>query len=173
MAGGWGGFWSSGISPIYGRTGPNFDKYYSMPSTPSTPPEPTFSMGNGSPGGKPSSVGQQIPGAEQWVDPLVQRYFGNPDPVQQLAWQSDTGMPLAWQKYMQGEARQGTDYEQYLGNQYARMKAEFGNASLQNHELAWTDFIASKAQELAERYTQLRGWEQGQNPGTWFAGRRL
>jgi hypothetical protein len=171
MAGGWGGFWSQGVSPIYGRTGPNFDKYYTMPAT---PPEPTFGGGaGGGTGGKPSSVGQQIPGAEKWVDPLVQRYFGNATDFDKLFWQSKEGMPFAYAHFMGQEAAPGTDYERWLSNEEGRMTANFVDASRAKPDLQYIDFIASKAQELAQRYTQLPSWRQGMNTGPWFAGRQL
>ena len=101
------------------------------------------------------------------------RYFGTPSETDQLFWQSSAGMPFAWQKFVGVEARPDTHYNQWLQRQEGLATSGFVDASRANPDLKWTDYIASQAQNLANRYTQLPTWQQGMNPASWYAGRRL
>ena len=101
------------------------------------------------------------------------RYFGNANEFDKLFWQSKEGMPFAWQRYVGQEAAPDSHYNRWLQNQEGWATAGFVDASRSNPDLAWSDYIASQAQNLAQRYTSLPTWQQGQNPAAWFAGRRL
>lgn len=101
------------------------------------------------------------------------RYFGTPNEFDKLFWQSKEGMPFAFQQFAGNEAAPDSYYNRWLQNREGELTAGFVDASRSNNTLAWHDYLASQAQGLAQRYTQLPGWQQGQNaPSTW-AGRRL
>ena len=74
---------------------------------------------------------------------------------------------------MNQEAAPDSHYANWLSDQYNLSKAGFVDASRTNPNLAYTDYIANQAQNMAQRYTQLPGWAQGKNPGVLSAGRRL
>jgi len=101
------------------------------------------------------------------------RYFGTPDEFSKLFWQSQEGMPFAYSRYISQEADPSSHYGGWLSDQYNLMKSGFVDASRTNKDLAWSDYIAGHAQDLATKYTQLPGWQQGKNPGVMSAGRRL
>lgn len=102
-----------------------------------------------------------------------QRYFGTPNEQDKLFWQEREGMPFAYARYMNQEARPDSHYGRWLEDQEGWMTANFVDASRQNPTLQWSQYLADQAENLARRYTELPGWQQGKNPASGWAGRRL
>jgi hypothetical protein len=100
-------------------------------------------------------------------------YFPGLDTTQQLFYQTDEGAPLAYARFMAGEADPTSYYSRWLGNERARVENAYKNASLGDINLQRTDFYDRQARSLYETYRNLPGWQQGQNPGVLNAGRRL
>jgi hypothetical protein len=103
----------------------------------------------------------------------VNRYFGTPDTNSELFWQSKEGMPFAYSRAVNTEADPNSYYNRWLNSQEGRVNTDYVNASLQNPDLQYYQYVGNQMRNLANRYTQLPSWQQGQNAPAWFAGRRL
>ena len=103
----------------------------------------------------------------------VQRYFGTPDTNAELFWQSREGMPFAYSRAVNTEAAPSSYYNRWLQSQQGNVNNDYVNASLQNPNLMYHQFVAGQMPALAQRYTQLPGWQKGEEAAPWFAGRRL
>jgi hypothetical protein len=103
------------------------------------------------------------------------RYFGGspgiPGSVDEILFQGDP--QFAYRTAVNSEADQGSDYYRWLAGRQQWVMDNYTNASRSNPNLLATDYIPQALQDLAQRYTQLSGWQQGKNPAAWFAGRRL
>ena len=103
------------------------------------------------------------------------RYFGNPTGLpagfSEIYWQQNPD--LAFRHAVRGEAAPDSHYGGWLAREQGRVLEDWAAQGLHNPSGLITDYLPGAMRNLATRYTQLPTWQQGQNPGSWWAGRRL
>lgn len=105
---------------------------------------------------------------------LTEHYFPtDPTTNQSAYWQSAAGTRDAWNQYVKGEANPDSYYARWLQNQYDTAYSQYNNESLNDPNRLWTEQIERGAQGLTDRYLSLPGWQQGKNPASTWAGRRM
>jgi hypothetical protein len=95
------------------------------------------------------------------------------DTTQQLFYQTDAGRQAGYARFMGEEADPTSYYYRWLGNQQGRVEQDFRNASVADPNLQYTNYLDQQSRGLYDTYRNLPGWQQGQNPGVTWAGRRM